>query len=157
MKAMAIGTLKPLSPEQRQRYLPREVPATLQLYLDGKMEQFWLREKEEGVIFLMSVDSVDEADRLLQALPLVRDGLLTFDLTGRQNPWSKPGKMGRCPGFVRACYADRPPAAAWHVDESEIATRRCVLRTCQKAPVEPLPSTGPDRHASRVSRLVNSE
>jgi len=30
--------------------------------------------------FLMSVDSVDEADRLLKALPLVRDGLLTFDL-----------------------------------------------------------------------------
>ena len=58
----------------------REVPATLQLYLDGKMEQFWLRDKEEGVIFLMSVDSVDEADRLLEALPLVRDGLLRFDL-----------------------------------------------------------------------------
>jgi hypothetical protein len=43
---MAIGTLKPLSQEQRQRYLPAEVPATLQLYLDGKMEQFWLRDME---------------------------------------------------------------------------------------------------------------
>ena len=39
MKVMAIGTLKPLSQEQRRRYLPAEVPATLQLYLDGKMEQ----------------------------------------------------------------------------------------------------------------------
>jgi hypothetical protein len=29
MKVMAIGTLKPLSPEQRQRYLSKEVPATL--------------------------------------------------------------------------------------------------------------------------------
>ena len=76
MKVMAIGTLKPLSPEQRQRSLPKEVPATLQLYLDGKMEPFWLRDKEEGVI----LDSVEEADRLLNALPLVRDGLLTFDL-----------------------------------------------------------------------------
>ncbi len=47
MKVMAIGTLKALSPEQRQRYLPKEVPATLQLYLDGKMEQFWLRDNEE--------------------------------------------------------------------------------------------------------------
>ena len=28
MKVMAIGTLKPLSPEQRQRYLPKEVPAS---------------------------------------------------------------------------------------------------------------------------------
>jgi hypothetical protein len=80
MKVMAIGTLKRLSQEQRQRYLPKEVPATLQLYLDGKMEQFWMRDKEEGVIFLMNVDSLDEADRLLKALPLGQNNLLTFDL-----------------------------------------------------------------------------
>jgi hypothetical protein len=80
MKVMAIGTLKILTQEQRQRYLPAEVPATLQLYLDGKMEQFWLRDKEAGVIFLMSVDSVDEADRLLKALPLGQADLLTFEL-----------------------------------------------------------------------------
>ena len=80
MKVMAIGTLKPLSLEQRQRYLPKEVPATLQLYLDGKMEQFWLRDKEAGVIFLMTVDSMDEADKLLKGLPLGQANLLTFDL-----------------------------------------------------------------------------
>src|SRR5262245_32481661 len=81
MKVMAIGsTLKPLTPEQRQRYLPAEVAATLQLYLDGKMEQFWLRDKGAGVIFLMSVDSVDEADRLFKALPLGQADLMTFDL-----------------------------------------------------------------------------
>jgi muconolactone delta-isomerase len=72
MKVMAVGTLKPLSQEQRHRYLPKEVPATLQLYLDGKMEQFWLRDKEAGVIFLMTVDSIDEADKLLKGLPWVR-------------------------------------------------------------------------------------
>ena len=61
--------------------LPAEgSPGDAELYLDGKMEQFWLRDKEEGVIFLITVDSVDEADRLLKALPLVQDGLLTFDL-----------------------------------------------------------------------------
>ena len=80
MKVMAIGTLNPLTQEQRQRYLPAEVPATLQLYLDGKMEQFWMRDKEEGLIFLMSVDSVDEAERLLKALPLTEANLMTFDL-----------------------------------------------------------------------------
>lgn len=80
MKVMAIGTLKPLTADQRQKYLAAEVPATLQLYLDGKMEQFWLRDKEAGVIFLMSVDSVDEADRLLKALPLGQASLLTFEL-----------------------------------------------------------------------------
>jgi hypothetical protein len=44
------------------------------------MEQFWLREKEAGVIFLMNVVSVDEADRLLKALPLGKANLLTFEL-----------------------------------------------------------------------------
>jgi hypothetical protein len=52
----------------------------LQLYLDGKMEQFWMRDNEAGLIFLMSVDSVDEASRLLKALPLSQANLLTFDL-----------------------------------------------------------------------------
>jgi muconolactone delta-isomerase len=80
MKVMAIGTLKHISQEQRQHYLPKQVPAVLQLYLDGKMEQFWLRDNEQGVIFLMAVDSVDEADRLLKALPLSQDNLLNFDL-----------------------------------------------------------------------------
>jgi hypothetical protein len=80
MKVMAIGTLKPLTQEQRQKYLPAEVPATLKLYLEGKMEQFWLRDKEAGVIFLMTVESVAEADALLKALPLGQANLLTFDL-----------------------------------------------------------------------------
>ncbi|MGA8756021.1 MAG: hypothetical protein WB611_06770 [Stellaceae bacterium] len=80
MKVMAIGTLKPLTPEQRQMYLPKEVPATLKLYVDGKMEQFWLRDNNAGVIFLMNVDSVEEANALLKALPLGQANLLTFDL-----------------------------------------------------------------------------
>jgi len=80
MKVMAIGTLKTLTQEQRQQYLPREVPATLQLYLDGKMAPSWLRDKEAGVISLLSVDSVEAADRLLKGLPLGQANLLTFDL-----------------------------------------------------------------------------
>jgi hypothetical protein len=80
MKIMAVGTLTTLTPEQRQTYLPKEVPATLQLYLDGKVEQFWLRDQDKGVIFLMNVESVEEANKLLKAMPLGGSGLLTFDL-----------------------------------------------------------------------------
>ncbi len=39
-----------------------------------------MRDKEAGVIFPMSVDSVEEADRLLKALPLGPADLLTFEL-----------------------------------------------------------------------------
>jgi hypothetical protein len=80
MKIMAIGTLKPLTPEQQRTYMPAEVPATLKLYLDGKMEQFWLRDNNAGVIFLMTVDSVKEADALLKAMPLGGANLLSFEL-----------------------------------------------------------------------------
>jgi hypothetical protein len=80
MKVMAIGTLEPLTPEQQKTYMPKEVPATLKLYLDGKMEQFWLRSDGKGVIFLMSVASVEEAGALLKALPLGQANILNFEL-----------------------------------------------------------------------------
>jgi hypothetical protein len=80
MKVMAIGALKKLTPEQQQTYMPKEVPATLQLYLDDKMEQFWLRDQEKGVIFLLNVKSVEEADKMLRAMPLGGADLLTFEL-----------------------------------------------------------------------------
>ena len=80
MKVMAIGTLKKLSLEQQQTYMPKEVPATLQLYLDDKMEQFWLRDEQKGVIFLLNVKSVEDADKMLKAMPLGGSGLLTFEL-----------------------------------------------------------------------------
>jgi hypothetical protein len=80
LKIMAIGTLNSFTPEQQRTYMPTEVPATLKLYLDGKMEQFWLRDNNAGVIFLMTVDSVKEAEALLKAMPLGAAGLLTFEL-----------------------------------------------------------------------------
>jgi hypothetical protein len=80
MKVMAIGTLKPPTPEQRQAIMPNEVPATLKLYLDGKMEQFWLRDGLAGVIFLLAVDSIAEANALVTGLPLAQAGLMSFEL-----------------------------------------------------------------------------
>jgi hypothetical protein len=41
---------------------------------------FPAREGSRSTIFLMSVESVDEADKLLKGLPLGRANLLTFDL-----------------------------------------------------------------------------
>jgi hypothetical protein len=80
MKVFAIGTgTKPLTDELRQKYMPHEVPATLKLYLDGKMEQFWFRGDMPGVVFLMSVESIDEAKALMAALPLAADGILVFE------------------------------------------------------------------------------
>lgn len=78
MKVMAIGTLDaPLTPEQRQQIMPKEVPHTLKLYLDGKIEQFWFR-AGTGPIFLMNADSVEEAKATVDAMPLVAGGLAKY-------------------------------------------------------------------------------
>ena len=81
MKVMAIGAItKPPTPEQQQQIMPKEVPHTLQLYLDGKIEQFWFRHDRPGVIFLMSVESIDDAKAAVDKLPLTEGGFMTFDL-----------------------------------------------------------------------------
>ena len=80
MKVFAIGSIvKPLSDEQRKEIMPKEVPATLRHYLDGKIEQFWFRDKV-GPIFLMNVESVDQAKAELGTLPLVAANLMTYEL-----------------------------------------------------------------------------
>ncbi|MCS3973381.1 hypothetical protein [Bradyrhizobium japonicum] len=81
MKVIAIGNIgKAPTPEQRQQIMPREVPATLKLYLDGKIEQFWFRQDKPGVVFLMNVESLEQAKATVDALPLVTDGFATYEL-----------------------------------------------------------------------------
>jgi hypothetical protein len=81
MKVFAVGAItKPLTPEQRQEIMPKEVPDTLKLYLDGAIEQFWFRTDKPGVVFLMNAESVGEAKSKLDALPLTAAGFLQYDL-----------------------------------------------------------------------------
>ncbi len=81
MKVLAIGRIiKPVTPEQRAQIMPNEVPATLKLYLDGKIEQFFFRTDTPGVVFLMNVESVEEAKATVEALPLAIDGFAQYEL-----------------------------------------------------------------------------
>ena len=76
----AIGSFaKPITDEERQGIMRKEVPDTLKLYLEGKIEQFWFREDKPGVIFLMNAESVDQAKATIEALPLAANGFLEFD------------------------------------------------------------------------------
>jgi hypothetical protein len=80
MKVFAIASIpQPISPEQLQQIMPKEVTATLKHYLEGKIEQFWFREKA-GPIFLMNVESVEQAKAELDTLPLVAAKLMTYEL-----------------------------------------------------------------------------
>jgi hypothetical protein len=80
-KILALGrfTAPPRS-EQVKAIFPHEVPDTLQLYLDGKIEQMWARQDQKGPVFLMNVTSVAEAHAILEKLPLGQAKLMEFEL-----------------------------------------------------------------------------
>lgn len=80
MKVLAIGAInKPMTDQQRQEIMPKEVPDTLKLYLDGRIEQFWFRDDRPGVVFLMNAESVAQAETTVNALPLAAGGFLSFE------------------------------------------------------------------------------
>ena len=80
MKVFAIESFaKPITDEERQRIMRKEVSDTLKLYLEGKIEQFWFREDKPGVVFLMNADSLDQAKTIIHALPLAANGFLGFE------------------------------------------------------------------------------
>lgn len=80
MKVFAIGTVStPASEDEKLKIMKTEVPETLQLYLTGKVEQFWGRQDKHGPIFLFDVESVDEAKQIIDAMPMVVGGIATYE------------------------------------------------------------------------------
>ena len=61
---------------RRDAILPKEVPATLKLYLDGVIEQMWFKLDAPGVVFLVNAESVDAAKTHVHGLPLGQAGLM---------------------------------------------------------------------------------
>lgn len=79
-KVLAIGQrADSLTGDARQQIMPNEVAATVRLYLDGKIDQWWVRGDGKGVVFLMNVSTVEEAHSLLEKLPLGQAHLMTFE------------------------------------------------------------------------------
>ena len=80
-KILAIGSLTGKgTPADATAIMPQEVPATVRLYLAGKIDSWYVRKDTRGVVFLMNVSTVDEAHELLEKLPLGVAGLMKFDL-----------------------------------------------------------------------------
>jgi hypothetical protein len=79
-KILAIGQFtRPPTPEQIKEFFPKEVPATLQLYLAGKIDQWWIRQTQTGAVFLLNVTSLEEARALMEELPLGQAGLMKHE------------------------------------------------------------------------------
>jgi hypothetical protein len=79
-KILAIGQFtRPPTPEQIKEFFPKEVPATLRLYLAGKIDQWWIRQTQTGAVFLLNVTSLEEARALMEELPLGQAGLMKHE------------------------------------------------------------------------------
>ena len=62
--------------EQIMAILPEEVRATVKLYLDGKIRQWYSRGDGKGVVFLVDAKTEDEARAILETLPLAKEHLM---------------------------------------------------------------------------------
>lgn len=78
---LAIGTIVPGADLQKvQATLPSEVRATVQLELDGKIDQWFSQTDRRGVVFILNVTDPTVARQMLEALPLGQAKLMTFEL-----------------------------------------------------------------------------
>jgi hypothetical protein len=80
-KLLAIGTFTAKgSPERWKPLLPAEVRDTVRLYLAGKIDQWYLKQDQSGVVFMMNVTDPKEALDLLGKFPFGQAGLMEFQI-----------------------------------------------------------------------------
>ena len=65
--------------ERVMALMPAEIHATVQLYLDGKIREWYSREDGRGGIFLLNTRDVAEAQSIMESLPLAKENLLDHE------------------------------------------------------------------------------
>ncbi len=65
-----------VTPDQIMAVIPAEIRATVKLYLDGKICQWYSRGDGKGVVFLVDAKSEDEARAIMETLPLAKEHLM---------------------------------------------------------------------------------
>ena len=68
-----------VTPQQIMAVIPEEIRATVKLYLDGKIREWYSRGDGRGVIFLVDVKTEDEARALMETLPLAKEQLIDHE------------------------------------------------------------------------------
>jgi hypothetical protein len=56
--------------------MPEEARATVKLYLNGKIREWYSRGDGKGVVFLVDATSVNDARAIVESLPLAKDQLM---------------------------------------------------------------------------------
>src|SRR6201997_4239193 len=79
-EVMVIQTAKQgVTPQQVMAVIPAEIRATVKLYLDGKIRQWYSRGDGKGVVFLVEAKTEDEARAIMETLPLAKEQLMDHE------------------------------------------------------------------------------
>ena len=62
--------------QQIMAIIPAEIRATVRLYLDRKIRQWYSRGDGEGVFFFVNAKTEDEARAIMETLPLAKEQLM---------------------------------------------------------------------------------
>ncbi|HZP99854.1 MAG TPA: hypothetical protein VFB13_09975 [Reyranella sp.] len=74
---LVVLTVKPgVTREQVMAAMPAEIRQTVQLYLNGKIRQWYSRGDGRGAVFVLDSRDVAEAEALMEALPLAKQHLV---------------------------------------------------------------------------------
>lgn len=65
--------------QQIMPVIPEEIRATVRLYLDGKIREWYSRGDGRGVIFLIDAKTEDEARAVMETLPLAKAHLMDHE------------------------------------------------------------------------------
>jgi hypothetical protein len=77
---MVILTAKQgVTRQQIMKVMPAEIRATVKLYLDGKIRQWYSRGDGQGVVFFLDVKTVDDAHAIMDTLPLSKENLMDHE------------------------------------------------------------------------------
>ena len=82
-EVLVIQTAKQgITPQQIQQIvalMPAEIRATVKLYFDGKIRQWYSRGDGKGVVVLVEAKTEDEARALMETLPLAKEQLMDYE------------------------------------------------------------------------------
>jgi hypothetical protein len=77
---MVILTVKEgVTRDQVMAVMPAEVRQTVQLYLNGKVREWYSRADGRGAVFLLDARDVAEAHAVMEGLPLARQNLMVHE------------------------------------------------------------------------------
>jgi hypothetical protein len=62
--------------QQVMAVIPAEIRATVKLYLDGKIREWYSRGDGKGVVFLVDAQNEDQARAIVETLPLAKEQLI---------------------------------------------------------------------------------